>query len=148
MRVHHLNCGTMNTLLGRLVCHVLLCETEAGLVLVDTGFGTPDLADPARRLGPARFLLRLAGDPAETALAQVEALGHQASDVHHIVLTHFDLDHVSGLADFPHATVHTTAAEQQAATNPDLQERARYRAVQWEHDPVLFDRVVVAAAPS
>ena len=46
MRVHHLNCGTMNPhVIGRIVCHVLLCETDAGLVLVDTGFGLADVAD-------------------------------------------------------------------------------------------------------
>jgi hypothetical protein len=34
-----------------LVSHVLLLETEADLVLVDTGFGLEDIVGPARRLG-------------------------------------------------------------------------------------------------
>jgi glyoxylase-like metal-dependent hydrolase (beta-lactamase superfamily II) len=28
------------------VCHVLLVETDNGLVLVDTGYGLDDIADP------------------------------------------------------------------------------------------------------
>src|SRR5438477_8861370 len=64
MRIHHLSCGTMCPFGGRLwdgrtqvlgpaeiVCHCLLIETEVGLVLVDTGFGTRDVAQP-RRLTP------------------------------------------------------------------------------------------------
>ena len=59
--MHHLNCGTMcpwgRRLLngdggwlepGRLVCHVLLIESSDGLVLVDTGFGTEDVRNPAQ----------------------------------------------------------------------------------------------------
>jgi hypothetical protein len=61
MRIHHLSCGTMCPFGGRLwdghspmlgaakiVCHCLLIETEIGLVLVDTGFGMRDVAQPRR----------------------------------------------------------------------------------------------------
>ena len=37
MKVHHLNCGTMNMPTAPMVCHVLLIETDNGLVLVDSG---------------------------------------------------------------------------------------------------------------
>ncbi|MDT4892429.1 MAG: hypothetical protein QOE97_1464 [Pseudonocardiales bacterium] len=138
MRVHHLNCGTMSPLIvGRIVCHVLLCESNDGLVLVDTGFGLADCAEHAR-IGPARFLLNARFDQAETAARQVEALGHSRSDVRHIVITHFDLDHVGGLSDFPDATVHTTAAELEAANHPPTRaERRRYRSIQWSHGPTV-----------
>src|SRR5882724_9917030 len=137
MRVHHLNCGTLRPLgAGRLVCHVLLCETDNGLVLVDSGIGTHDIDDPGPRLGPARRLLGFALDRAETARSQVERLGFSASDVQHIVLTHLDFDHVGGIADFPDATVHTTAAEHHAAVIAPLRrERTRYRPAQWSHGP-------------
>jgi len=136
VRVHSLNCGTMlPRVVGRLVCHVLLCEADDGLVLVDTGIGTQDLAAPGR-LGPARWALQLRPDPARTALAQVQALGFAAQDVRHVVLTHLDLDHAGGLADFPHALVHTTAAEHAAAvTDRALRDAARYRPPQWSHGP-------------
>lgn len=137
MKVHHLNCGTMNPrIVGRLECHVLLCESDDGLVLVDSGFGLDDIADPARRLGPVRHLLQAALDPAEAAITQVRDLGFGPSDVRHIVLTHLDLDHVGGISDFPDALVHTTAAEHRAAmVAPGLREKQRYRPAQWEHGP-------------
>jgi hypothetical protein len=48
MKVHHLNCGTMNSPGAPVICHVLLMETDNGLVLVDSGFGLQDCADPTR----------------------------------------------------------------------------------------------------
>ena len=94
-----------------MVCHCLLIETDEGLVLVDGGIGTGDIADPAR-LGPSwvrEVSPRL--DPAETALAQVRALGFRASDVRSLVMTHLDLDHAGSVPDFPHAKVHVHARE-------------------------------------
>ena len=144
MKVHHLDCGPMQPLVvGRLVCHVLLCETASGLVLVDSGMGLADIAEPARRLGPLRRLLQPSSDPLTTAVRQIEALGFEAADVRDIVLTHLDLDHVGGIADFPAARVHVTATEHAAATAPALRERSRYRQVQWDHHP----RFVTYAEP-
>jgi glyoxylase-like metal-dependent hydrolase (beta-lactamase superfamily II) len=137
MRVHHLNCGTMHTPGGRIVCHVLLCELPDRLVLVDTGFGLADVRDPGR-LGPAGRLLGARLDESETAIRQVEALGFAADDVRDIVVTHFDLDHIGGLADFPHARVHVAAAEWDAVRHPQRRERLRYRAAQWNHDPTVL----------
>jgi glyoxylase-like metal-dependent hydrolase (beta-lactamase superfamily II) len=116
-----------------MICHVLVVETEGGLVLVDTGLGTGDLADP-RRLGRG-FLLRSAPrlDPRETALAQVEALGFRRGDVRHIVATHLDLDHIGGIADFPDAEVHVLGAELDAALSPPRGRRYWYRPAQWAH---------------
>ncbi|OBB99518.1 hypothetical protein A5784_22295 [Mycobacterium sp. 852013-50091_SCH5140682] len=140
MKVHHLNCGTMRAPGAPLVCHVLLAETANGLVLVDTGFGTQDCADPAGRLGAARYAFRPVLSPTETAVHQIEALGFDAADVRHIVLTHFDLDHIGGLADFPDAQVHVTAAEARGAVHaPSWRERMRYRAGQWAHGPRLVE---------
>ncbi|MFE7763891.1 MBL fold metallo-hydrolase [Streptomyces sp. NPDC057438] len=141
MKVHHLNCGTMvPPLTGALVCHVLLVEAPGGLVLVDTGFGLRDVADPRGRLGRDRRLLRPVLRAEETAARQVEALGFRRDDVRHIVVTHFDLDHIGGLADFPDAQVHTTAAEVLGAVvSPSRRERSRYRPVQWAHGPKIVE---------
>jgi glyoxylase-like metal-dependent hydrolase (beta-lactamase superfamily II) len=150
MRVHHLNTGTMCPRSARLVngrgglfararmvCHVLLVETARdGLLLVDTGLGTGDIADPVR-LGPG--WVRMASprlDLAETALAQVRSLGYSPDDVRHIAVTHLDLDHAGGIPDFPRAAVHVHRREHTAAmaqTGP----RARWRYVpgHWRHEP-------------
>ncbi|WP_433824527.1 MBL fold metallo-hydrolase [Actinoplanes sp. CA-015351] len=140
--VQHLNCGTMRPPAtgGSLVAHVLLVETAGGLVLVDSGFGLWDIEEPARRIGSARHLIRPVLDPAETAIRQIQKLGYQPSDVRDIVLTHFDVDHAGGLADFPHARVHLTAAESRAAQHPrTANERSRYLPAQREHRPNLVE---------
>jgi glyoxylase-like metal-dependent hydrolase (beta-lactamase superfamily II) len=129
----------MNMPGASLVCHVLLVETNGGLVLVDSGFGTRDCAHPGR-LGPARFVSRPVLRREETALAQVEALGFGRDDVRHVVVTHFDLDHVGGIADFPDALIHVTAAEARGATrSPTRREAVRYRKKQWAHGPVIVE---------
>ncbi|MGJ9412975.1 MBL fold metallo-hydrolase [Aeromicrobium sp. CF4.19] len=139
MRVEHLSCGLMTPPgMPAIPAHVLLCHTDMGLVLVDSGFGTADLADPRDRLGPMRHLLRPVRDEAHTALRQLQARGHHAEEVTHVVLTHLDLDHVGGIADFPAATIHMTAYEHAAAvTSPDVLDKARYRTGQLAHQPVV-----------
>lgn len=140
MRVHHLNCGTMHPPGADLVCHVLLLETDRGLVLVDSGYGLADIDAPAKRIGPARHFVRPVLDPAETAVRQIQQLGFDPADVRHIVVTHFDTDHIGGLADFPTASVHTTAAEVLGAiTSPSWRERIRYRDAQWAHGPNIVE---------
>ncbi|MFE2447312.1 MBL fold metallo-hydrolase [Streptomyces melanosporofaciens] len=140
MRVHHLNCGTMRLPGADLVCHVLAVETSTGLVLIDSGYGTEDIAEPARRVGIVRHLVRPAFDVRETALHQINELGFQAKDVSHIVITHFDLDHIGGLSDFPDARVHVTSAEVRGALSPATRlERARYRRILLSHRPKLVE---------
>ena len=140
MKVHHLNCGTLNIPMGALVCHVLLVEADNGLILVDTGFGTHDCANPSRRLGPARHFMRPALDHQETAVAHVEHLGFRREDVRHIVITHFDMDHIGGIADFPQAQIHVTAAEALGAMRPpSRREKIRFRRPQWAHEPKIVE---------
>ncbi|PPJ23481.1 MBL fold metallo-hydrolase [Nocardia nova] len=133
MRIHHLNCGTMA--MG-MVDHCLLIETRTGLVLVDTGFGLDCVRDPGHFVGPGRFLLGIRPAEHHTAIRQIQALGYDPADVRHIILTHLDLDHAAGLADFPEATIHVHGPEFRAATaGRTLLERLRYRAAQWSHGP-------------
>ncbi len=150
MRVHHLDCGTMRPRGGflidgrpgirrraEMVCHCLLLETSAGLVLVETGMGSPAGRRPDEWLG--RRFVRLTSPvltEEETAVQQVRRLGFDPRDVRHVVLTHLDLDHVGGLVDFPEATVHVYATELRALRSPrDRAERNRYRGVQFAHGP-------------
>jgi glyoxylase-like metal-dependent hydrolase (beta-lactamase superfamily II) len=155
-----LNCGTLRPFgrrlvngdglpvqFARLVCHCLLIETDRALVLVDTGFGLGDVAEPGgdhpgetaklrRARRRARFLTRPRLDPDETAIRQVARLGFSAEDVGHIVLTHLDSDHTGGLPDFPRAKVHVLEVEHEAAMSPRTPvERFRYWAHHWAHGP-------------
>lgn len=136
MKVHHLNCGSMRFPGADLVCHVLLLETDDGLVLVDSGYGLDDIAHPKQRLGPGAVMLARRLREEEAAVRQIEAMGFSATDVRHIIVTHLDADHIGGLSDFPHAQVHTTAAEVLAAvTAPDRKAKVRYASPQWAHGP-------------
>ncbi|MBK9072665.1 MAG: MBL fold metallo-hydrolase [Myxococcales bacterium] len=146
-RVHHLNCGTMHPPLGALtggsswfsrghmICHCWLIETARdGLILVDTGLG--DAGVLRRNFRGKSFGMFTGARPgaAESALAQVVALGFAATDVRHIALTHLDLDHAGGLVDFPWATVHVHAAELAAAeARTTLLAQKRYEPARWSH---------------
>ncbi|HEY2020213.1 MBL fold metallo-hydrolase [Paraburkholderia sp.] len=163
MKVHHLNCisscplcgklfnGHPDALLrrGHLACHCLLVESPDGLVLVDTGFGLRDVADPYSRLSKFFLLLLKPEFRREmTAIRQIERLGFRASDVRHIVMTHLDFDHAGGLDDFPDATVHMLATERDyAAKQKTWLDRQRFRPQQWSyqqmwqvHSPRYGDR--------
>ncbi len=138
MKVHHLNCGSMKRP-APMVCHVLLIETKNGLVLVDSGYGTADCADP-RRVGPSRHMVRATLTRAETVAHQIEQLGYTRDDVRHIVITHLDVDHAGGLSDFPTAQVHVTSAEALGAIRaPSRREKIRYRSAQWAHNPNIVE---------
>jgi glyoxylase-like metal-dependent hydrolase (beta-lactamase superfamily II) len=145
MRIHHLNCistcplggalmdGRSTQKRGRLACHCLLIEMDDQLVLIDTGFGLRDVADPKARIHG--FFLRML-DPdfrqEMTAIRQIQALGLDPNDVRHIVLTHLDFDHAGGLDDFPNAAVHMMARERESATaQRTVLDRMRYRPQQW-----------------
>jgi glyoxylase-like metal-dependent hydrolase (beta-lactamase superfamily II) len=146
VRIHHLNCGTCCPLggalfdgvsdgpFGRLVCHCLLIESDQGLILVDTGFGTKDVQDHDRLPLFFRLLNNIQLRPEETALHQVRALGFKSEDVRHIVISHLDFDHAGGIEDFPQATVHLLAREHKAALRRDggVHGRRRYQPRQWD----------------
>jgi glyoxylase-like metal-dependent hydrolase (beta-lactamase superfamily II) len=146
VRIHHLNCGSMREIdpgdgalePARALNHCLLVESDAGLVLVETGFGLADVQRAEQSLGRT-FLDRTAPvlDPEETALRRVERLGFAAADVRHVVLTHLDLDHSGGLPDFPHAFVHVHEDERRSATGAGAhpEHDRRYRPAHWAHRP-------------
>lgn len=149
MRIHHLNCGTdcpfggplfdgfSKGPFGRIVCAAQLIETDQGLVLIDTGYGTEDVAHPHPRLSVTfRALLNIRFRREETALHQIGQLGFSARDVRHIILTHLDFDHAGGIEDFPEARVHVMEKEKDAA-----ERRRRGFVTTRRYRPVQFDEV-------
>jgi glyoxylase-like metal-dependent hydrolase (beta-lactamase superfamily II) len=149
MIIHHLNCGTMYPAMNHhfhdmgsfqnwppLVTHCLLVESQDGLLLVDTGFGSQDHANPTPFV---RLFMKLSNfrlDPNETAIQQIQRLGYHPEDVCHIAVTHMHLDHVGGLPDFPHASVHIYAREYDAIYHPrSLEEKIVCRREHWAHGP-------------
>lgn len=167
--IHHLNCGELHPpsawlaegagslfRRGHAVCHCLLIESDDGVILVDTGLSEDQTRSPREALGAdVAFLLHPSTSSAVTAKAQVQQHGFDVGDVRHIFMTHLDVDHRGGLADFPNATVHVSRMELTSAEEPrTLMDRRRYQgswrdALKWEiHDtstdrwhgfPVLFD---------
>ncbi len=148
MKIHHFNCGShcpvggaffdgrSTGLFANICTHALLLETDAGLVLVDTGYGLQDVSGKPRRRLPITWPVlvlntRLRED--DTALRQIERLGFSARDVRHIILTHLDFDHAGGIEDFPEARVHVLAVEKDAAENRrrTFVDRQRYRPLNW-----------------
>src|SRR5271154_1507192 len=88
MRIHHLDCGSMCPLGGRLIggaggpwapapmcCHCLLIEGEDGLILVDSGLGVEDVNRPERLGRPFRLAMRPGLEVGQTALRQVADRG-------------------------------------------------------------------------
>jgi len=162
IKVHHLNCTTFNLRFARLfdghgkifdgglscVTHCLLVETaSAGLVLIDTGFSIQDANNPKRVPPIFHFAFRPPWKSEETVLASIKALGFSPEEVHHILLTHLDIDHASGLVDFPWAKAHVYSEELQSAlSGKSIKDRLRYNRIRiknhehWEgHDHMVGD---------
>lgn len=148
MEIHHLNCCPMKPFgkkfingtggwfeTAELVTHCLLLRTETGLVLVDTGLGRRDLKDPSRQGTVVNWMMNPQRSPDPTAYTKIQSLGYDPHRVEHIFVTHLDMDHAGGLADFPDATVHLLKDEYQAAQSPPLMERMRYRKNLWDYGP-------------
>lgn len=135
MPIRFLNCGPMHPFLPPIKNGVtcLLVETNQGLVLVDTGFGTSDYQNPGKLMRLFTAAMRSPRDPRDTALQQVQRLGFQPTHVTHIIMTHLHLDHSGGLPDFPHAQVHLYQPEYEYIVNGKM--GWAFQQAHWEHGP-------------
>lgn len=82
-----------------------LRHRREGWVLVDTGYGTQ--FKEATEWFPGRFYRwATPTTPVGSTAALLENAGIRASDIRHVIVTHFHADHVGGLVEFPNASVH------------------------------------------
>jgi glyoxylase-like metal-dependent hydrolase (beta-lactamase superfamily II) len=137
MLIHHLNCASLNSYWPRVnsLVYCLLVESDDGLVLVDTGFGTQDSLNPTPLVRLFTAWMGCPRDIKETAIWQVEKLGYKPADVKHIVMTHLHIDHAGGLPDFPDAAVHIHREEYDAAMKPRGFIERFYVQAHWAHGP-------------
>lgn len=80
----------------------------------------------------------------ETALRQIAQLGFQQSDVRHIVLTHFDFDHIGVPLRLRSYEGMTAFNRRQLRDNrarlAELYERGEHLDIVCAHDPGLFEQ--------
>lgn len=96
---------------ARLACRRRLVEHPQGRVLVDTGLGPSDAAEPSRVSAAIRAAGRPTPEPDVTAIARLRRAGHDPRDLRHIVMTRVGFDHAGGLPDVLWATALVRAQE-------------------------------------
>lgn len=131
--IYHLNCVKIVSPYADNVCgHCLLLKQKDRMALIDTGIGLLDSQLPEERIG--HELVKITGyqfDESQTAVRQIERLGLPPGQVADCIISHLDNDHIGGLADFPHATVHVGSEEYEnyMSGNP------RYLKIPLQHNP-------------
>ncbi len=116
----------------------LLIESDAGLVLVDTGNGDKLSAKERERMNFTGRAERLIGD--------LRKVGYQPEDIDFVILTHFHRDHVGGatrwdtpnhtpgpvVATFPKACYLGQRLDLAEASFPNERTNATFHAENWE----------------
>ena len=148
MTIHLLNCFTDNArwpskLKTGMAC--LLIETDQGPVLLDTGLGLEDYANPTWMTRMFRIITIMPFDPNEAAVNRIKKLGYAPEDVKHILLTHMHFDHISGLPDFPQAKVHVHRREYDSFTDGKMKHWSEMayvlRYIAHRPEFILYDKI-------
>lgn len=136
LMIEHTTFGLMgplaHTATRSMSIHCVIFQLGERIILLDTGFGTREMANPKGLIGEdALFRLGILIDPRLTAHHRLEDRGIEPGQVTDIILTHLDNDHAGGLHDFPNAVVHVAAEELQAYDS--TQPRGPYKPYQVSH---------------
>lgn len=116
----------------------LLIESDAGLILVDTGYGDKM---PEKQ----RAILGL-GDNRDRIVSQLQRVGYTAADVDIVLMTHLHGDHIGGntrwdvddtgatvpVPTFPNARYICQRLDLAEASFPNERTRATFRAENWQ----------------
>ena len=119
-----------------MVCHVLLVETDNGLVLVDTGYGSQTATTPRADRAHTPPLQAGVG-PRRNGGPPGRATWFQPRQTFATSSSHISTWITSAASPtFPDAQIHVTAAEVLGAVRePSCRERVRFRPAQWAHGP-------------
>lgn len=113
INVYHLNAVEINAPTGdRAIGHCTVLEIENKLVLLDVGIGVQDNDPVQSRFSPELVTavgLRL--DPSMAVYEQLKQRGLDPRKVTDVVVSHLDCDHISGIVDFPNASIHVGSEE-------------------------------------
>jgi glyoxylase-like metal-dependent hydrolase (beta-lactamase superfamily II) len=134
-------------------------EVAPGVILVDTGYVTPDRAAAwiVRGKSSAAVVETGHGGAVPRILAALEAHGLRRDDVSHVVVTHVHLDHAGGagalMRELPRATLvvhprgarHLVDPSKLAAATVEVYGEEAFRRLYGELVPVPAARVVEAA---
>ena len=96
----------------------LLEHDKWGPILIDTGYTARLVTTPDWRLTLYRWALAPVINPYLEPVAVLASRGFRPEDVQHVIVTHLHADHICGLADFEHATIHLPSASLKAWDNP------------------------------
>lgn len=120
----------------------LLVETDQGPVLVDTGLGLHDYAQPSPVVRFFKADFGVHENPEHAAVRQLARFGLAPGEVKHIVMTHLHFDHAGGLPDFPQARVHVHRREVEAIQHPRTFIELAYDQADIRHQPCwqLYDQ--------
>jgi glyoxylase-like metal-dependent hydrolase (beta-lactamase superfamily II) len=107
----------------------VLLLVDGGWLLLDTGFNSALLHDPALRRrfhgnGRNRVILPGPGEPLDEALAHA---GIDVADVHAVGLSHLHHDHAGGLRHFTGVPVHCQRRELEFGLTPEAERNAIFR---------------------
>lgn len=132
-----------------------LIEHPKGLVLFDTGWGRAiapdggtDLKSQSAQMGPVLARVSLGRLPAgESAAEQLLRFGYTPADLDYVVLSHLDVDHVSGLRDVASAK-NLLVSRPELTAAAKLKNRVRYYPRLWEGLPLqAFDYADTGIGP-
>lgn len=122
----------------------LVEHPTAGAILVDTGLHADVAGDARAHLGwRTSAMTRIRMRPEQAAPAQLRARGVDPGDLAFVLMTHLHYDHVSGVSQFPDATVVVDRTEWQAFAAGGFRQGYRHaladQPVRWQTVDVVAD---------